>query len=412
MRILVVTQRFWPENFRINDLLLQLKKRGHEISVFTGLPNYPSGKIYPGWGPFKRLSEEWEGIRIIRFPHFPQGKGKRPGMIVNYLSFAILGSLFAPFRVKGRYDLIFVYEPSPVTVGLPAIVLKMLRKMPIVFWVQDLWPESFEMVSGFKNRFIIKAVRMLSSFIHRASDRILVTSKAFIQPIEKQGVAKEKISYYPQTAEGFYRPVNVGFSSIVKELPEGFRITFAGNVGVAQSVETIAKAASLTTHIPEIKWIVIGDGRNMDTIRGIVKRRNLSDTIFLLGRKKPEEMPKFFAHSDVLLLTLKKDPVFSMTIPAKLQSYMACKKPILAAVDGETGRLITQSNAGICVPAEDGMALAKAAETMFHADLEMRTTWGENAYRYFKQNFEPEKMIKILEKYLQEMLNHRSEGGN
>jgi len=399
MKILIVTQYFWPENFRINDLALRLKERGHEITVFTGIPNYPSGKIFPGWGPFKRLNDEWEGITIKRFPHFPRGKRKALGMAANFISFALLGSLFIPFRIKDQYDVIFVYEPSPVTVGIPAIVLKKLRNTPIVFWVHDLWPQTFETVSGIKNSLIKKGVRKISRFVHCASDRVLVTSKFFIPPIEKQGVEKERIFYYPQSAEGFYRPLEKRPADKEEILPQGFRITFAGNIGVSQSIDTIVKAASYTTSTPEIKWIIVGDGREMENVRSLIQKNGLSQTVFLLGRKPAKEMPEIFALSDVLLLTLRKDPVFSLTVPSKLQSYMACRKPILAAIDGETAEIISEANAGLCVAAEDAKALARAALKMYLASADERAEWGANAHRYFKENFDPDVAVESLEKH-------------
>ena len=401
MKILIVTQYFWPENFRINDIALRLKEKGHDVGVLTGLPNYPSGKIFPGWGPFKRLNEVWEGIQIKRFPHFPRGNRKTLGMAANFLSFAFLGCMVAPFLIRSSYDVIFVYEPSPVTVGLPAIVLKKLKKCPIVFWVQDLWPETFKMVSGITNRGILSCVAGISSFIHRQSDRVLVTSKSFIPLLKKQGVAPEDLFYYPQTAEGFYKPLDTGSEEAVKEsLPEGFRIMFAGNIGVSQSIETIINAASWAKEEPEIKWVIIGDGREFEKVQSLVKEKGLENCVYLLGRKPAEEMPSFFALADVLLLTLKSDPVFAMTVPAKLQSYMACGKPILASVNGEASEIIAEAQAGLSVPAEDAEALANAALKMFSSQRGKREEWSQNSLDYYRQNFSTEKAMVDLEQHL------------
>ncbi len=401
MKILIVTQYFWPENFRINDIALRLKEKGHDVGVLTGLPNYPSGKIFPGWGPFKRLNEVWEGILIKRFPHFPRGNRKALGMAANFLSFALVGCLAAPFLIRCSYDVIFVYEPSPVTVGLPAIVLKKLKKCPIVFWVQDLWPETFEMVSGIKNRWIQNCVAGISSFIHRQSDRVLVASKSFIPLLKKQGVAPEVLFYYPQTAEGFYKPLDTGSGEAVKEsLPEGFRIMFAGNIGVSQSVETIINAASLTKEEPAIKWVIIGDGREFEKVQSMVKEKGLENCVHLLGRKPAEDMPSYFALADVLLLTLKSDPIFAMTVPAKLQSYMACGKPILASVNGEASEIIAEAQAGLSVPAEDAESLANAALKMFSSKKGKLEEWSQNSLAYYRQKFSTEKAMVDLEQHL------------
>jgi len=188
-------------------------------------------------------------------------------------------------------------------------------------------------------------------------------------------------------------------------LPQGFRITFAGNIGVSQSIDTIVKAASYTTSTPEIKWIIVGDGREMENVRNLIQKNDLSRTVFLLGRKPAQEMPEIFALSDVLLLTLKKDPVFSLTVPAKLQSYMACRKPVLAAVDGETAEIISEANAGLWVAAEDAKALAKAALKMYLASADKRAEWGSNAHRYFKENFDPDVAVESLEKHFSQTMD-------
>ncbi len=404
MRILIVTQYFWPENFRINDLALRLKKRGHKVSVFTGLPNYPSGKIFPGWGPFKRLRESWEGIPIQRFPHFPRGNRQTVGMAANFISFALFGSILAPFIVKDDHDVIFVYEPSPVTVGFPAIVLKKFKKIPIVFWVQDLWPETFEIVSGIRNKRILAIVRWISSLIHKKTDRLLVSSMSFKPKLTKRGMNPEKVFYYPQSAEPFYKPLPPGGQMEPDDLPKGFRITYAGNIGVSQSVETIVEAAYLTREHPEIKWIIIGEGREFEKIKDMVSQMDLDKKVFLLGRKKGEEMPVYYGFSDVLLLTLKNEEIFSMTVPAKLQSYMACKKPILAAVNGETRDIITLANAGICVDSEDSKSLAEAAIHMFSSSKETIDKWARNSFHFFENNYSPEKTLDDLEKHFSEAI--------
>lgn len=411
MKILVVTQYFWPENFRINDIVLRLKQKGHEVEVFTGLPSYPTGKIFPGWGPFKRLKDQWEEIRITRFPHFPRGNCGLLGMAANFSSFALFGSLLAPFLLKGDYDLVFVYEPSPITVGFPAIVLKKFKKIPIVFWVQDLWPEVLESAGGISNKLVLDIAKAFSSVIYNSSDRVLVTSKAFVGPIVNHGVEPQKVHYYPQYAESFYKPIKVSLqTNEIHQLPEGFKIMFAGNIGVSQSIDTIIQAAEICQNLEEIKWVIVGQGRDYDRVKNVVEQKGLVRTVFLLGQKKPEEMPTLFALADVLLLTLKKDPVYAMTVPAKIQSYMACKKPILAAVDGECANLINDAGAGLVVAAEDSESLAEAAVAMYKATKDEQKEWSRKSYKYYKEHYEPVQAIENLEEHFRQSVQAYREG--
>ena len=204
MRLLIVTQYFWPENFRINDLAAGLRERGHEVTVYTGKPNYPDGRFFDGYGFFGRGNETYEGMRVIRVPLIPRGDGGAVRLALNYLSFALFASALAPFRVRGEFDAILVYEPSPVTVGLPALVMKKLKRAPILFWVQDLWPESFSATEAVRAGWILKAVERLVRFIYRGCDRLLVQSRGFIPQLSAMGAPAEKIRYFPSWAEGIF----------------------------------------------------------------------------------------------------------------------------------------------------------------------------------------------------------------
>ena len=207
MRILIVTQYFWPENFRINDLAQGLMNRGHEVTVYTGKPNYPEGRFFPGYGFLGHGNETFGGVRVIRVPLLPRGEGSGFRLALNYLSFAFFASFLAPFRVYGDFDVILVYEPSPVTVGLPALILKALKGAPVLFWVQDLWPESLVAADAVRARWILAGIERLVRFIYHRCDRILVQSKAFVEAILPYGIPREQILFFPNTAEALYRPV-------------------------------------------------------------------------------------------------------------------------------------------------------------------------------------------------------------
>ena len=403
MRILVVTQYFWPENFRINDVALGLVSRGHEVTVYTGKPNYPEGRFFPGYGLLGRTLEDYGGARVIRVPLIPRGDGGPVRLALNYLSYALIASVLAPFRCRGAYDAILVYEPSPVTVGLPALVLKRLTGAPLLFWVQDLWPESLSATGAVRSAWILKLVERLVRYIYRRCDRILVQSRAFIEPILHFGVPAGRIHYLPNSAEALYQPVPVKPGAPERDLlPAGFRVMFAGNVGAAQNLETIIEAADGLKAYPDIQWIILGDGRMLAWVEAEVRRRGLQSTVRLLGRHPVESMPRFFALADVMLVTLRKEAIFALTIPARIQSYLACARPIVAALDGEGARVVRESGAGIAVEAGTGPALAAAVLAMYRMAPEARADMARNARIYFDAHFAPARLLTELEGWMRE----------
>lgn len=401
---MIVSQYFWPENFRINDLAAGLVERGHEVTVLTGIPNYPQGRFFSGYGWFRKTREEYKGVRILRVPLVPRGNGSGIRLALNYLSFALSASVLSPFLCRGKYDLIFVFEPSPITVGLPALVLKKLKSIPILFWVQDLWPESLSATGAVRSPRILSWVERLVRFIYQGCDRILVTSRAYFPSIQGIGVDSKKLLYFPQSVEDLYQPVTAEPGSAEHTLmPEGFRVLFAGNIGAAQSFETILDAAERLTAYPGIQWIIVGDGRMCAWVEAEVQRRNLTGTVHLLGRHPVESMPRFFALADVLLVTLRKEPIFALTIPGKIQSYLACGKPIIASLDGEGSNLVREALAGLTCPAEDSDALADTVLAMSQMPQAQREEMGRCGNRYHAANFARSVLISKLESWMIEV---------
>jgi len=396
MNILIVTQYFWPENFKINDIAQALIKRGHQVTVLTGKPNYPEGKFYKDYSFVNRNFETWEGINIYRSFMTPRGNGNGLLLFLNYFTFALFSSIRV-FFIKGQYEKIFVFEPSPITVGIPAIVGKYKFKAPIFFWVQDLWPESLTAVGGIKNGYIIGFFSRLTKFIYSHSFKILVQSKAFIPYILKQGVSLEKLIYYPNSTESFYKknPVNPEFST---KFPDGFKLIFAGNLGEAQSFETIIRAIDLLVKEGfNVHLIILGNGRAREYIRNKVIELGLSNNIHLWGSFESIMMPEFFSCADALLVALKKDLIFSLTIPSKIQSYLACGKPIIASLDGEGARIVEDAKAGFTSISEDVIGLKEAIKKMYLLSLNQKIELGENARNYFEKEFEREMLVDKLE---------------
>lgn len=403
MNILIISQYFWPENFRINDLALGLVERGNRVTVLTGIPNYPDGRFFPGYGILKRSREEYGGVRIVRIPVVPRGRGGTLRLIINYISFTANACLLAPFLLRSKFDIIF-FSLSPLTEGIPALAMKKIKKIPVVFWVQDLWPESLSATGVVTSSLALKAVEKLVRFLYMRCDSILVQSRAFIPVVEKRGGDARRIAYFPNSAEELYRPVSVEPDAPErKNIPEGFCVMFAGNIGAAQDFDTILSAAEQLKEYDDIHWVIVGDGRLRPWVEAQIEERGLTKTFHLLDRRPVELMPRFFSIADVMLVTLKKEYIFSLTIPSKVQSYLACAKPIIAAIDGEGARIIKESGAGIACPAENPQALAEAVlkiHRMPKADLQEMGLRGRS---YFEQQFERTVLIDRLHNWIKEL---------
>ena len=396
MKILIVSQYFWPENFKINDVAKGLVEKGYDVSVLTGLPNYPKGKIYNGYSFPKKKKENHEGITIYRSPLIPRGNGSGVRLFLNYFSLAILASLRVLF-IKSNFDKILVYEVSPVTIGIPAIIAKYRFKAPIFFWVQDLWPESIIAAGGIKNKVIINLISKLTRFIYQHCEKILVQSKAFIPYILNQKVSNSKIIYLPNSTESFYNKVDVK-NKFKKLMPEkGPILMFAGNIGEAQGFNTMIKSASyLNDSGVKVNWVILGDGRQRELIEKKINDLGLQKIFFFLGSYPSEEMPNFFACADALLVTLKKNLIFSMTIPNKIQSYMACSKPIIANIDGEGGRVILEAKCGLVSPSEDYISFSKSIIDFLKLGANEKELMGKNASLYFEKEFDREKQTNSI----------------
>ena len=405
MRVLVISQYFWPENFKINDLVNGLLERCHHVTVLTGLPNYPSGKLFEGFtwqGPY---IGKFGGADVVRVPLITRGNGNAINLVLNYLSFAFMASILGFWRCKGPYDVIFVFEPSPITVGIPARVVSKLKGAPILFWVQDLWPESLSATGAIKSPRVLSAVASLVRWIYRGCAKVLVQSEAFVQPLIELGVSPEKILYFPNSAEAIYQAQPSTLSCIGQSLPVGFRVMFAGNIGAAQSIETMLAAAEILRGHSDIHWIVLGDGRLAPWMKEEVLRRALGNQIHLMGNFPLASMPDWFAQADLMVASLRQDPAFALTIPSKIQSYLACAKPIVAALDGEGARVITASGAGLAVSPEDPEALADAVLKIYKLSSVERKILGDNGRRYFKKHFDRETLLDKLDSWLLEVKN-------
>lgn len=403
MRLLVVSQYFWPENVRVNDLAAELAVRGHDVTVLTGYPNYPDGRIYPSFAEHPEQFESYCGVRVVRVPLVPRGRG-RLTLAFNYLSYAISASILGAWRLRReKFDAIFVFQGSPVFVGIPAVVMRFLKRAPSAIWVLDVWPESLRAVGVIRSQFLLDLVGLVVSWIYRRCDLVLAQSNSFIAEIKKYSGARPVV-YFANWAEPIFETATVAPAPEVKTEAGRFNIMFAGNIGDAQDFPTLLDAAELLkTQMPAIRWLILGDGSKAEWVKGEIVRRGLQDAVIMLGKFPVERMPAFYEHADVFFLALKDDAIFAMTIPGKLQSYLAAGKPVLAMLNGEGADVITRSKSGYACPAGSAERLAAAARAMASLPSERLMQMGRNARAISQTEFDRERQIGKLETWLQQL---------
>ncbi|WP_294304053.1 glycosyltransferase family 4 protein [uncultured Chryseobacterium sp.] len=396
MNILIITQYFYPENFKSNDLAFELKNRGHQVTVLTGLPNYPEGKIFEGYGFFKNREQTINGVKVIRSLLLPRGKGGGLRLFANYYSFAFFASVKAFFLgLNNRFDAIIVHEPSPITQYYPALLMNKLWKIPVYFWVMDLWPESLSIAGGVKNKFVLSYYTKVIKGFYKNSEKILITSKGFRGAINEKGDFNNKIVYFPNWAEDSISEGSKDFP--IPPMPEGFKVMFAGNIGEAQDLDNIMRAALQLKEKKNIKFILVGDGRKMPFVKEFVEQNDLHDTVNIMGRFPVEAMSSFFDKADVMLVTLKDDPIFNLTVPAKLQAYMSASKPVIAMLNGEGADNILDAGCGFTVDAGDYSALAETIVKASELSGEELQKLGSNSRKYYAENFKMSACISNLE---------------
>jgi glycosyltransferase involved in cell wall biosynthesis len=395
MRLLIVSQYFWPEEFRINEITKSLVKKGVQVDVLTGKPNYPKGQIFEGYQMSGLSVEDYFGANISRVPLIPRGKNSRIGLVFNYLSFIISGVIFGPWLKRDKsYDVIFVYGLSPLLLALPAIFMGWLKRVPVVIWVQDLWPQSLSATGYVRNRFILHCVERVVRYIYSHADLLLVQSNAFIKPVGALA-SNTPIKYYPNSVDVSFAKPPMVMAPDVEGLGDGFSVVFAGNIGAAQGVGVIVEAATLLKDIKDIHFVVLGDGSSRLAMQQQVIERELTN-LYLPGRFPVETMPSFMQKASALLVTLADREIFAATVPNKVQAYMAAGRPIIACLPGEGARLVVEAKAGISVRAEDGEALAEAVLALYRMPASEREQMGRNGRAYFYENYDHDRLVDQL----------------
>ena len=407
MKLLLITQYFWPESFSINEVAKTLVKRGVELMVMTGKPNYPEGKLFPGYEPLRLDREDYQGIRIRRVPIILRGIRNPVRLALNYLSFIISGTVLGPGVLRDfRPQAILVYCPSPLLQAIPALLIGRLKKAPVTLYVQDIWPESLEATGYVRSRWIIGAVAWVVKLIYRHADLILISSRPFEDSIRRLAPAA-RIVYLPNSADAALCNPDSGQKPQLPALDSGFSVVFAGNIGAAQAVNVIVDAAALLSAYPGIKLVVLGSGSEFGWMQQQVEERHL-DNLHLPGRFPSHSMPYLLSRASALLVTLADRPVFSMTVPNKIQAYMAVGRPIIACLNGEGARLVMEAGAGIAVRAEDPRGLAAAVLRLYRMSAARREQLGLCGQQYYRKHFEHEKLVTEMTTHLQQAIRSKT----
>lgn len=404
MRILIVTQYIYPENFKSNELAFELANRGHLVEVLTGIPNYPEGIYFNGYGLFKKRIEKKDGVTFYRCIQTPRGrKASGLGLAFNYLSFVFFATLWVLFYFawKKRYDAIITHEPSPITQLIPAIILGKIRKVPVYSWIMDIWPDAIKnSVSDNLYRIGYPLLNSVTEWTYRNSHKLLITSKGFEDLICRINNYHDKIIYYPNWSVDM-SVLKTDFQT--PEMPKGFRIMLAGNLGDSQDLDAIGECIKLLHDTKEIKWIFVGDGSWKSWLENFIKDNGLGDVAFTLGRFPGETMPAFFQKANAMLVTLRGGFVdLDMTVPARLQSYMSAGRPVLAMIGKGGADLINEANCGYAVAPSDYRALADVIRNKVLTDKEAFEQKGKNGRSYFEKYFMLDDCITNIENILKD----------
>lgn len=396
--ILVVSQYFYPETFRINDMCQEWVKRGYQVTVVTGIPNYPQGEFYEGYDYDHKRVETWQGIDIIRLPIRPRKSGAI-NLAINYMSFVEEGFKWVQ-TTKLKVDEVFIYEVSPMTQALVGVWYAKKHKVKCNLYVTDLWPENVEIVLDLHNKIILGLIGMMVDYIYNGCDYIFTSSESFIDRIARRGISRRKLIFWPQYAEEFYRKKDKGQQL---EIPDDdvVNLTFAGNLGTAQGLDVLVEAAKILKEKKIIvRFNIIGNGRYEDNFKSHINEARVSEYFNFIPRCPAEMIPEYFAWSDAALITLSKSEVYAMTIPAKTQSCLACGMPVLVSADGEVQNVIRKAECGFVSDSEDAEELAKNIELFIVLSKEEVQCLSDNALEYYRKNFDKKMLMDKMEEYI------------
>ena len=407
--ILLISQYFYPESFRVNDIACEWVKRGYKVTVLTGIPNYPMGKFYEGYDRNHKIRETWNGVNIIRIPLIPRGNSRNKlfnaiGMVSNYFSFVNSGKKWVKSKEAAELhpDLVFTFEVSPMTQAKIGIWYGKRYGIPTSLYVQDLWPENVEAVTGIHNKLIINPIDRMVDKIYRDTDTIFTTSPSFVKCIvnRRKKVDQDKVHYWPQYAESFYKPLKRMDIEGIDNSDGCIKIAFTGNIGTAQGLSILPLTAELLKD-EKVKFVIVGDGRYLLDLEKQISERCVQDKFIMIPRVPSERISEILSACDAGFISFKNCSLWENTIPAKLQTYMACGKAIIASATGETKRIIEKAGCGICTKIGDAGALTNGIKRLMFLD---REEMGRRGRLYCEAYFEKDKLMNTMDCYINNML--------
>lgn len=398
--ILIICMHFYPVQFRVNDIALELVNRGYKVTVVTGIPNYPDAKFTKGYGWFKKRKENYQGINIIRIPIFPRGNSSI-SLILNYFSFNFFGFFFSVFS-KIKADHVFIYGTSPLLKAMVGLRYAKRLKIKSTLYVMDLWPESVQYAGGIDNKHVLNYLRRQMKRIYDLSDHILVSSKSFVEPIHSFGIEQSKILYWPQAAESVFNQKEfTDKTEIVRD--QKLNLIFTGTIAVAQGLNILVDVAERLKKNGQsgVRFVLVGGGRAKADLIQYSKEKNVNYYFQFIDRKPVSDIPAYYAQSDAALLTLLESPIFKLTIPAKLQSYMTYGIPVIASASGEVSSIITESECGLVSNSEDINGLYDNIIRFIALSSLERSKMAVNGKEYANRHFSKYQLMNQLEEVMQ-----------
>ena len=405
MKILAVSQYYWPEPFNVSDICEELAKRGHEITVLTGIPNYPEGRVYPGYESGNRRIEEKNGVKILRSWLLPRRTGAI-NRLLNYESFSRAASRRTR-QLSNDFDVVLAFEISPVMSANPAIAYCKKNKTPLLLYVIDIWPECLLSGGIKRDSFIYNHYKKVSTRIYSEGDVIAVTSPSFKTYISRLLNREINVVNLPQYAEDIFKVDQAEKPNQYKS--DSINLTFAGNIGAAQSVETIVKAANLVKAHKNIAFHIVGYGSELENCKKLAASFGLTNVIFH-GRQPLHQMPNYHFVSDAMVATFSNSPMLAYTLPRKIQSYMAAGRPIIGSVAGEAKSVIEEAGCGLYCDPEDYEALAQKCIEFSKMPKEQREQMGKLAKKYYEEHFSRKVFFEILEAQLNNLKGTKHHG--
>jgi len=386
LKVLIVTERFYPEEFIVNDLAAEWAASGMSVDVLTQAPSYPAGRVFPGYRNSFFSSENWKGINIFRFFTVTGYRDSLPLKLLNYLSFAFTGTLAALFKARG-YDRIFVYQTGPLTLAIPAVVAGRVYGIPVTIWTQDIWPDMVYSYGFKRTRLLDWFLGLIIRLVYANCAEVLVSCEGFAGRIEEY-VRGKHIMHFPN-----WPTVVPDGGAERMPLPEGFNFTFAGNVGKLQNLENILRGFALAVkQQPELKLNIVGDGSHLETLKALAKGGNIPGVTFW-GRHTTHEMPAFFRASDVMLVSLSNTPGLNLVVPAKFQAYLAFHKPVYAVMNGEVKELVEKHEIGLSADPDSPEAIRDGFLEFYFRKQGGTDSFAANARRLLETGYDRARII-------------------